>query len=116
MASIGLSIFSWLALCGIILIILGGVTFVRLFKLNSYIKKNHHRKWKEITSLGKFGPGLSNPFRAWPYIFNNTKETDEKLLRLKNSAKMSLRYFLIMFGMLVLSLIAGFTIMYSISN
>jgi hypothetical protein len=114
--SIGLTIFGWLALCGLVLVVSWIITMFRLFKLNSYLKKNDYQKWREITSLGNFGPGLSNPFRAWPYIFKNTKECDEELLRLKDSAKISMRYSFIWFGTFVFSLIVGFIIVFSVSQ
>ncbi len=114
--SIGLSIFGWLSFCGIILIVSWLITMVRLFKLNRYIKNNNYLKWREITSLGGFGPGFSNPFRAWSYIFKNTKEEDEELLKLKDSARIGLRYSFIWFGTFVFSLIVGFVILYKISQ
>ena len=116
MTAIGLTIFGWLSFCGFILVVSWIITIVRLFKLDKYLKKNDYQKWREITSLGRLGPGLSNPFRAWSYIFKNTKELDEVLLRLKESAKISLRYSFIWSGTLVFSLIVGFVILFSVSQ
>ena len=79
---IGLSVFGWLAFCGFFLIVSWLVTFFHLFRLLRYLKKNEYQKWKEITSIGNIGPGLSNPYRAWSYIFQNTNEDDLSLIKL----------------------------------
>jgi hypothetical protein len=116
LSSIGLTIFGWLAFCGLILVVFWVIKIPRLFKLNRYLKENDYQKWREITSIGSSGPGLSNPFRAWSYIFKNTKEIDEDLLRLKDSARISLRYSLIWFGTFVFSLVVGFIVVFSVSQ
>jgi hypothetical protein len=83
------------------------VTATRQAKLGLYIKKNDYRTWRELTSIGKYGPGLSNPFKGISYLFKESEETDEKFLRLKDSARISTRYFLIWFATTAVTIIAS---------
>jgi hypothetical protein len=82
-------------------------TATRQAKLGRYIKKNDYRTWREMTSIGKYGPGLSNPVKGITYLFKESEETDEKLLRLKDSARISTRYFLIWFATTAVTIIAS---------
>jgi len=100
-------IFGWLFLCGIIIVLCWILTIIRFFKLERYLKSHNYQKWRELSSIGRFGPGLSNPLRAWAYVFSNEVERDENLLRLKDAARISLRYSLVWFGTFLLSLILG---------
>ena len=91
MVPIGLVVFGWISFCGLVFIAFWIVTVIRLNKLNRYLKNNNYKKWCEITSIDNFGPGLSNPFRAWHYIFKDINDIDEETLRLKYSARSSMR-------------------------
>ena len=60
-----------------------------------------------MTSIGKYGPGLSNPVKGITYLFKESEETDEKLLRLKDSARISTRYFLIWFATTAVTIVVS---------
>jgi hypothetical protein len=85
-------------------------TATRQAKLGRHIKKSDYKAWRELTSIGKFGPGLSNPFKGISFLSKESSDIDEKLLRLKDSARASTRYFLIWFATSVITIIA--TIIY----
>jgi hypothetical protein len=83
-------------------------TATRQAKLGRYIKRNDYKTWRKLTSIGKYGPGLSNPFKGISFLFKESDEIDEKLLRLKDSARVSTRYFLIWFATSVVTIISTF--------
>jgi hypothetical protein len=116
MTFVGLALFGWVALCGLVLILCWIVTMFRLNKLNKHLKNYHYQKWTEITSVGRFGPGLSNPFRAWPYIFKDVDAIDEETLKLKDAARTIMRYSFIWASTFILSIVIGFIVMFHISN
>jgi len=66
-------------------------------RLYSYLYKNYNKRWKELTSIGKLGPGFMNPFRGFPYIYNNIDIEDEKILKFKISIRKGLRFTLFSF-------------------
>ena len=99
-------IISWSLFSVVMTIIFFLFTATRQAKLGRYIKENDYRTWREMTSIGKYGPGLSNPFKGIAYLFKESEETDEKLLRLKDSARVSTRYFLIWFATTAITIIA----------
>lgn len=75
----------------------GVYTFIKLVILNNHLKKHNYQRWRELTSLSFLGPGISNPFRAFPYFFNKKDTKDEKILRLKDSIKYGWMWILILF-------------------
>ena len=87
----------------------------RLSRLNEYLKKNYYQKWREISSIGSHGPRLSNPLRGIPYLFSNIDESDELLLKLKNSAKRITVYSFFSLGFLIATIIIAIFIMITIS-
>ena len=104
-----LSIFvGWISFSGAVFSVSVLFTMLKLVKLNNYLKMNHRSKWSEITKISQFGPGLSNPFRSWPYIFKSEDTMDRALLTLKLSAKKSLRQTLTLFGVFFISIVIGF--------
>ena len=106
--------FGWTFFCALIFVICWIIAIIRSFKLNKYMKQYHYQKWEELTSIGQFGPGLSNPFKGIPYLFSNSYEKDELLLRLKNSTRISLKYSLIWFSLFILSMIIIFILMIAV--
>ena len=114
MTRVCLTVFGWIALCGLVLTASWLLTIFRLYRLDKYLKKTDYQKWREITSIGKSGPGLSNPFRSWSYVLKDADEADEELLRLKDAARASMRYSFVWVGTLVISLLAGFIIIYTV--
>jgi len=107
MPKVFIFIISWTSFCVFISFILFIIMSVRHAKLGRYIKKHDYKVWRELTSIGPYGPGLSNPFRGISYLFKESEETDENLLRLKDSAKISTRYFIIFFATAVLTIMAS---------
>jgi hypothetical protein len=105
-------IFGWVSFCAAMVILFWCLSVVRLFPLWRYLKQYEYQKWRELTSIGKFGPGLSNPLRVIPYLFGDKQTGDENLLRLKDSARVGVRYFLIWFATFAVSLIIGFGVIF----
>ena len=52
-------------------------------KLMKYLLKNHTEKWKELTSIGDFGPGYTNSIRGFKFLFGKEYLGDAEVLRLK---------------------------------
>jgi hypothetical protein len=78
--------------------------------LHNYIKKNHYNRWKKITSIWTFGPGLSNPFRSIPYLFNDEDIEDKEVL--KNKQKVKYGLYAILFSFTVMIIIICILIFY----
>ena len=51
--------------------------------LMKYLLKNHTEKWKELTSIGDFGPGYANSIRGFKFLFGKDYLEDPEVLRLK---------------------------------
>jgi hypothetical protein len=81
---------SWLVISIAALAVIWISTMVCLYRLNGYMKKHRKEDWSQITSIGSWRPGLSNPTRAWPYIFDRQGTGDEKLDTLKRYSRASL--------------------------
>jgi hypothetical protein len=107
MPKLALFIIGWTSLCGILVLFFGIFSFFRLLRLGGYLKKNDYQTWRELTSIGNYGPGLSNPFRTITYLFRKSDVNDERLLRIKDAARISTRYFLIWFTTLAATIIIG---------
>lgn len=99
------ALFGIVFFCGVFFIISWIVMLFRLSKLNRYLKKHNYQKWRELSSIGSYGPGLSNPLRGIRYLFSNSQEKDEALLRLKDSAKIISIYSFVSAASLVASII-----------
>ena len=84
----------------LILLIISILMFISFFiysgikggNLYSYLYKNNYTRWQELTSISKSGPGFLNPFKGFPYIYNDIDVNDEKILRFKMSIRNGLRY------------------------
>lgn len=59
-------------------------------KLYKYLKLNYFEKWKELTSIGKLGPGFQNGRKALIFIFNNEDLGDSKIILMKVKIRISL--------------------------
>lgn len=68
---ISITIFSWVRF----------ITFQH--KLWNYLFENYVDKWKELTSIGDFGPGIANSRRGIKFLFSREDFNDADLLRLK---------------------------------
>jgi hypothetical protein len=105
-----LGVFGWLGVCGFLLILSWVTTVFNSFKLQNYLKNNHYDKWRELTSVGKIGPGLVNPFKGLAFL-SKEMEGDEQLLRLQDRTKISVRYSVICGITFIISLVGGFIIL-----
>ena len=77
------------------------------------MKKNYDR-WSELTSIGAYGPGGLNPFKWFPYIYNDLDTENEDIRRYKDRIRFCLKYGLIfLLAMLINSVILAFLIMLS---
>ena len=61
------------------------------WKLSFYVKKNKYDRWRELSTIGPFGPGLANPFKGWRYIYGEVDNEDEIILRYKDKIKAGFR-------------------------
>jgi len=65
--------------------------FVYNVKLTLYLKKNKYDRWRELSSIGRFGPGMSNPLRAFRYVYGKLDDEDESILRYKHRIRLAIR-------------------------
>jgi len=63
-------------------------------KLKYYLARKNSSRWREITTIGRFGPGLSNPARMLEYTYSDLDNEDETILRYKKKIKKTLKYLL----------------------
>lgn len=86
--------------------------FVASSNFNIYIMRNHKEIWRQITSIGSGGPGLSNPFSTYKWLRSNFESNDAKLITLKCELKTHYDRFLVSF----LSFSVYLTLFYFIGN
>lgn len=67
--------------------------FVYDAKLDSYLFKNRHDRWCELTNIGG-AVGCSNPFKWFPYIYGNLDDEDEYIAQCKAKIRAALRHIL----------------------
>ncbi|MFA7174760.1 MAG: hypothetical protein WC340_15385 [Kiritimatiellia bacterium] len=79
-------------------------------RLNRYLKENYYALWRDLSSFKNLGPGLVNSSKSLPWLFNNddNEEEDEKLMRLKDAARIRTRWFFITGGAFLLTLTSIF--------
>jgi hypothetical protein len=65
--------------------------FIYNMKLYFYLKKEKYDRWCELTTIGNFGPGGSNPFRGFPYIYSDQDSEDIIIRKYKDSIKLGFR-------------------------
>ncbi len=61
-------------------------------KLSRYLKKNKYARWRELTTVGPFGPGGANLLRGLPYLYSSLDCEDEEILRYKDAIRRGLLY------------------------
>lgn len=101
-------IFGFLIFTVIVLFLSSLFTMYKGYKLMSYLKKNKYDRWREITSIGKVGPGAVNPFRGFSYIYGQKDNNDEYILRLKDSIKVGHRWIIISLLTMVVTIVMFF--------
>ncbi len=52
-------------------------------KLYHYLLKHHTEKWKKLTTVFGFGPGLANGLRGMKFLYSKDYLDDSEVLRLK---------------------------------
>jgi len=65
---------------------------IRQHALYKYLKNNVYDRWCELTSIGRFGPGLLNSWRGIRYIYSDRDSALEEVRLLKDSIKIWIRY------------------------
>lgn len=89
----------------VILITLGfsiliGVLIIQ-YQLYSYLNKNHHAKWEELTTIGKtFGPGCRNSFRGIKFLLSPETFDDPMVEKLKKRVIYTILGLIILFAIL----------------
>jgi hypothetical protein len=66
------------------------ITWVRFY---SFIKRTNYERWRELTTIGSFGPGAQNSWRALKYVYGDRDNDNENVLRYKDKIRIKLRYF-----------------------
>lgn len=98
---------------GISMMVAGIYCFVKNEMLYRWLKVYKYERWREITTaetrFGRIGPGIVNTKKHWEYLYSETDNNDENILRLKDSIKIGLRYvgiflmaFLVTMGIVVI--------------
>jgi len=83
--------------------VFGILLFKDNLKLYFHLNHNYHERWKELTSL--FGLyGSSNPFKWFPYIYNDLDNSDFVILKLKRNLRRNFKIFLLLFSVIILFL------------
>ncbi len=99
----------------IILSLILAVNFIPAFlysvRLYFYLLKNNPKQFQRKTSLfGYLGMGGSNPFKWFPYIFNDEDTEDEQIKNLKIKIRPKLKTFFYMFTLTVALLILAISL------
>ena len=84
-----------LLLFGVGVFVFVSYSFFYNIKLLRYLKKEKYFRWEELTSIGKFGPGLNNAFRTLPYIYGELDNQDEKIAKYKGGIRIGNRYLIL---------------------
>jgi len=92
--------------------IVGTIAFIYNIKLLHYLKKNKKKRWEQLTSIGIFGPGMSNSFRWFPYLYNNIDNENYTI----HFYKKRIRFFLSLAIILLCILLISFIFLSEIVN
>lgn len=84
---LGLYLSVALAVGAALVVFFGTTAFITNMKLFSYLKKNLPERWNHLTTIGAMGPGMSNPFRWFPYLYNDEDTADPTVFRLKRRVR-----------------------------
>lgn len=64
---------------------------ISVLKLSNKLYKDDYNTWVYLTSFGRFGPGLGNPFRSIPYFYSLNSNENPEILRLKGKIRIGIR-------------------------
>lgn len=79
--------------------------FVYSWKVYFYLQKEKYDRWCELTTIGNFGPGGSNPFKWFPYLYSELDNEDKVIFRYKERIRFGLRYGLYSLAALIVNVI-----------
>jgi len=85
--------------------IVGIIAFIYNIKLLHYLKKNKKKRWDQLTTIGVFGPGMSNSFRWFPYLYNNIDNENHTIQFYKKRIRFFLSLAIILLCILLISFI-----------
>lgn len=89
------------------IVTIGIAVFIVNLRLGFYVKKNQYDQWKKLTTIGPMGPGMSNPFLWFNYLYSDLKQDDRTIYKFKKKTRILIKYFLglilITAGMVVLT-------------
>lgn len=88
-----------------ILIIAFAYAFYNNIRLYYYLKNNNYDRWRNITTIEGFGPGSSNPFRWFKYLFSNDDNNDINVVKYKDGVLVGLKYSLFFFAGMIVNLV-----------
>ena len=80
-----------LALGAVLILVCGIAAFASNLRLFFYIKEHRHERWTDLTSLDSMGPGMSNPFRWLPYVYNAEDTGDPRIAHYKSRIRLCLK-------------------------
>lgn len=84
--------------------------FYYSMKLYFYLLANRRDQFKRKTNIvGSLGVGASNPFKWFPYIYNDEDFDDDKIKTMKLQIRLRLKIFLLMFTIIATLLIIDIT-------
>ena len=63
------------------------INFYEGDRLIEYLRKNHHDKWEEVTTVPLLGSGCCNNFRTFEFIFSKDDLDDPNIVVLKSMSK-----------------------------
>jgi hypothetical protein len=78
-------------------------------RLSNYLRKYNYKKWKGQRILKT--PGTNNPFKTFPYIYNNQDIEDREILRLKKSIRYWILHGVVSFILIIVWGVGGVIIM-----
>ncbi len=103
-----LILFSILIIIFFLYFINGVVAFYLSLRLYFYLLRHKQGQFKRITSLpGNIGIGLSNPFKWFPYIFNDENFDDIEIKKIKIAIRPRLKWILWTGTILILLIFLG---------
>jgi hypothetical protein len=76
-------------------LIFGIWAWINSQKLLSYLKKEEYEFWRGLTTIGNVGPGMRNSPKFFKFVYSKNFNENEKILRLKDNLKMSIRNFIV---------------------
>ncbi len=79
---VGASIFFAIVLACVII-----TTMVLMLRFRAHLYTRHYEKWKELTSIGKSGPGYFNTIRMMRFVFNKEDLGDPAVTAFKVKLK-----------------------------